>query len=200
MSAASWIVSQARGSGVGLHVFTTAGSVDLLHFLWESGRSIGAVIMTFHFVAQETYRYGASFLESALELVPLTSRFARFVVPVERPSEWLLARVATVPQGKGFGYSLVAEAFFNFGYAGCLLFVLLGAFVGRYYYGYLKTGSTYMFLMAASVAVMLSLHMRNDSGSFLRTLLISFIMFFVLKRLSESTGSVADAAANSFPD
>jgi len=57
-----------------------------------------------------------------------------------------------------------------------------------------------MFLMAASVAVMLSLHMRNDSGSFLRTLLISFIMFFVLKRLSESTGSVADAAANSFPD
>jgi len=133
MSAASWIVSQARGSGVGLHVFTTAGSVDLLHFLWESGRSIGAVIMTFHFVAQETYRYGASFLESALELVPLTSRFARFVVPVERPSEWLLARVATVPQGKGFGYSLVAEAFFNFGYAGCLLFVLLRAFVGPYY-------------------------------------------------------------------
>ncbi|HMD36579.1 MAG TPA: O-antigen polysaccharide polymerase Wzy [Vicinamibacterales bacterium] len=186
MSAASWIVSQARDSGVGLHVFTlTTASVNLLHFLWESGRSIGAVIMTFHFVGQEPYRYGASFLESALELVPLTSRFARSVVPVERPSEWLLARVATVPQGKGFGYSLVAEAFFNFGYAGCLLFVLLGAFVGRYYFGYLKTGSTYLFLMASSVAVMLSLHMRNDSGSFLRTLLISFIMFHVLKRVSE---------------
>jgi len=187
MSAASWIVSQARESGVGLHVFTlTDGSVNLLHLPWESGRSIGAVIMTCHFMAVETYRYGASFLESALEIVPLTSRFARSLIPVERPSEWLLARVGTVPQGRGFGYSLVAEAFFNFGYAGCLLFILLGAFVGRYYYGYLKTGSTYMFLMASSVAVMLSLHMRNDSGSFLRTLLISFIMLFLIKRLSES--------------
>jgi O-antigen polysaccharide polymerase Wzy len=201
MSAASWIVSQARESGVGLHVFTlTDESINLLHFPWESGRSIGAVIMTCHFVAHETYRYGASFLESALEIVPLTSRFARWLIPVERPSEWLLARVGTVPQGKGFGYSLVAEAFFNFGYAGCLLFILLGAFVGRYYYGYLKTGSTYMFLMASSVAVMLSLHMRNDSGSFLRTLLISFIILFVLKRVSESARNGVDAAANSFSD
>ncbi|MSQ48413.1 MAG: O-antigen polysaccharide polymerase Wzy [Deltaproteobacteria bacterium] len=202
LSAVSWIVSQARGSGVGLHVFSVSEGqeLNLLHFFWEAGRTQGTVIMTMHFVAQEAYRWGASFLQSTLETIPMTSNVIRSYVHIDRPSEWLLAKVATVNEGQGFGYSLVAEAFLNFGYLGCLLFFFLGAFVGRNYFGFLRTGSRYMYLMATSVAVMLSLHMRNDSGSSLRTLIISFMMFAVLHRMSlgERPKRISDAGENSF--
>jgi oligosaccharide repeat unit polymerase len=186
LSSLSWIVSQARGGGVGLHVFSMAEDqgVNLLHFFWEAGRTIGTVIMTMHFMANESYRLGTSFLSNVFEMLPLASNVIRDYVPVDRPSEWLVGRAASLASGEGFGFSMVAESFFNFGYLGCLVFLGLGTFIGRYYFGFLRTGSRYKYLVATIVAVMLTLHMRNDSGSYLRTLLISLVVLQALHRLS----------------
>ena len=46
----------------------------------------------------------------------------------------MIAHSSDVGLGQGLGYSLVAEVYLNFGFAGCLLFLLVGWATARQYY------------------------------------------------------------------
>lgn len=119
----------------------------------EMGGSIGPLMYTLMLIpAEETYRYGSSYLNYFLDVIPnvglqadsSTSREA--VLQILRsqgreaallkmnPGDW--ASFHIIPEqfafGGGAGYSGIAEPYFNFGYAGILVyFVALGLFLGR---------------------------------------------------------------------
>jgi oligosaccharide repeat unit polymerase len=183
-AALSWIVTQARGEAVGLNVFVPKNDIDFLHLFWEMGRTIGVVMMTMEFMVDESFRFGSSFFGSALTFVPLSADLLKAVMTSERPSEWLVLRADNLGAGQGYGYSLVAESYYNFWFFGCLLFLALGVLVGRYYFSFIRTGSRYHYLLAMTTAAILSLQMRNDSGAYLRTLLWGYFIILIIKTLT----------------
>lgn len=188
-SAMSWIVSQARGGGLGFNIFTLPennSSMNILHFFWEAGRTIQTVIMTMHYVAKESLRQGTTFLSNLLDLVPTASNIWRDYLVLERPSEWLVERASVLKPGHAYGYSLVAEAYFNFGSWGFLLFLFLGVFVGRFYFNYVKTRDPFSYFVSMITALLLSLHMRNDSGSYFRILLLSFFLLWGVRQITQA--------------
>jgi len=138
-------------------------------------------MMTMEFMVNERFHLGSSFFESALEFIPFSSNLLKALMTFERPSEWLVLRADNLGVGQGYGYSLVAESYYNFWFFGCLLFLALGFFIGRYYFIFIRTGSRYHYLLAMFTAVLLSLHMRNDSGSYLRTFMWGCFIILMIK-------------------
>jgi hypothetical protein len=183
-SALSFVVDHARAFGLGLRVFDlsqTGRSIDLLAILSNVGGSVKTVLRTFAFSQTTGLWYGRSIADAAINLVPrpLTAA-AGFDTVFVRPHEWLVAHSADVGVGESLGYSLVAEAYLNFGFAGCLLFALLGWYVGRQFFRHAVTGDRIAWLSAYNVAVVLSLHMRNDVAAYLRVLVYGWLMIEAL--------------------
>ena len=187
-SALSFTIDHARAYGIGLQVFDlsrTGRSIDLLHIFSNAGGVIKTVLRTMAFSSGRTFFYGRSILDAVVYLLP-----RRLVDGVGlgtgfvRPSDWLLAYSGDVPMGEGMGYSLVAEAYLNFGYVGCLLFLALGWFVGRQYATYLRSGDRVAWVHASNVAVVLSLHMRSDAAAYLRVLVYGWLLIEALRWIS----------------
>jgi len=99
--------------------------------LSEMGGTMSTLAYTMDLVPNDReYEYGKSYFFAALTIVPNIFGTARHP-SVERgtASEWLVRTVSynTASQGGGLGYSFLAEAYLNFGWAGPpLVMILLG--------------------------------------------------------------------------
>lgn len=188
LAAMSCVISYARDAvGLGWNVFNLAASgrkVNLWQSVWDAQQG-GIVARTMHFVSQDgEFLYGRSIFDALVYLLP---RFivdgAGFHTGFSVPSEWLVQLSGDVPAGGGLGFSLVAEAYLNFGITGCLLFLYVGWFISKNYFRYVFLKDRYALLHALNFSLILSLHMRNDIGSYMRYLVYGFLFIEILKRL-----------------
>jgi len=185
MSAISFIVVNARVEGLGFQVFkfgSTGKELDLLYFLWELGGVIRNVIRTMVFIVPGGFAHGLTFLDAFVYLLP------KFYLDglgyqsiVQRPSEWIIEHSGDIPYGGGIGYSLVAEAYYNFGMPGCLLFAFIGWFVARNYFKYVLTGDRFSLLHSLNIVTILSLHMRNDVIGYMRFIVYGSLFIELLR-------------------
>jgi oligosaccharide repeat unit polymerase len=184
----SRIITEIRDKAIGiisLLDFDGYDSFDFFHLFWEAGRVIRNVSWTMHFMDSDYYRFGSTYLEAVLVAIPFSKNFLEEnLFTFERPSDWLISRVETLGPGVGLGYSQIAESFLNFGFFGAALFLVLGYFAGYFYFNFIKNGRYDYYLISMSVALMLILHMRNDSAAFLRLILWEIIIIYAIRKYS----------------
>jgi len=202
LSVVSFIIESSRVQGVGLNVFNfsaTGKEISFLHFFWELGGVIRNVIRTMAFMGEQGIVHGQTFFNSFVYLLPKFYLDGLGFHPgVLRPSEWLIEHSGDIPYGGGIGYSLVAEAYYNFGLIGCLLFLFIGWFVSRNYFKYILTGDRFALLHSLNIVIILSLHMRNDTEAYLRyivygSLFIEMLRWLNSKNLSQPAISEVDS-------
>jgi hypothetical protein len=189
-SALSFIVDHSRDYGLGLQVFdlsSSGRSVDYLHIFSNAGGVIRNLLRTMEF-SEGHFWWGRSFVDSVIYLMPRAA-----IDPLGlysgalRPSEWLIAASGDVHIGEGLGYSLVAEAYLNFGYGGCLLFSVIGGMIGHSFFSFRLCDNRVAWINAYIIAVTLSLHMRNDSATYLRVIFYGLVLTAIVRYMSRSS-------------
>lgn len=197
-SAASYVIDNDRDTGLGFHVFKFSDSgkqnIDLWYLFYQNGQDIRAILRTMAFSQESHPKYGESFLDAALSVVPAPIlKQIGYEQPIQ-PSVWLATSSPDVGYYNGIGYSLVAEMYYNFRMYGCLGFFLIGWFLSSSYFRYVLYKDIFSCLSALVVAVIFTLHMRSDSGVYMRVLLYSFAVVALLRH--ERTAVVAKALLN----
>ena len=184
-SALSFIIDHTRGSGLGLEILNfqrTGLSVDLFNIFWNAGSVVKTVLRTMAFTADTGLWGGRSFFSAFLSLMPtplwnalgLSWNFLR-------PSVWLVENSSDVPLGGGLGYSLVGESYLNFGVAGFLIFFPLGWFLARQFRKGNRDPRSFGHLNSLNVAILLTLHMRNDFQTYFRTIVWGLLIVQMLR-------------------
>ncbi len=173
-AAASWIMVQTRAVGVGLQMLTSVNTehpISLWHIVWNTGATLNTVLRTMTFMAATGPIHGRSFAEALVYVIP--GPLVKLVAPgwmVLPPSQWLIIQSPDVPDGAGLGYSLVAEAFLNFGLSGSLIFAFIGWLVAYLFFGFRFKRDVFAGLQSLNLVVLLSLQLRNDSITYVRVL------------------------------
>jgi oligosaccharide repeat unit polymerase len=157
--------------------------------LFEAGTSVLTIVYTLDLIpAEKPYGWGVSYVRAFFHLIPnigLTP--GKSFLPealVSSPSHWLTARINPIKyeQGGGYGYSVCAEWYFNFG--------LPGVFVGMAFVGYMlcffrerqrrgplwQAWSAFFFSMSALIV-------RNILGAPLKAATWSFVALWVVAGL-----------------
>ena len=135
--------------------------------------------------------FGQSIVDAIIYLIPRAIVDGLgFATGFVRPSEWIIEMSSDVPVGGGMGYSLVAEAYLNFGMGGCVLFAFIGWFIAKHFYSYVFHKDRFGALHAFNVAIIFSLHMRSDMGTYLRALVYGFILIEILRVMQRNTLSL----------
>ncbi len=185
LSGVSFIIDNARGSGLGLNVFsfsaTNKDNVDFLYFFYQNGMIIRDVLRTMEFSQIDGPVYGKSLGDAALSAIPkpILNVFGYREPTV--PSMWLVENSPDVPLDHGIGYSLVAEAYYNFGMWGCLLFALIGFGISTGYFRYIFFADIFAIVLTLDIAVLLMLQMRNDLSSYFRLIVYAALVLAFLK-------------------
>lgn len=185
LAAGSFVIEHSRISGIGFGILDFNNSnveLDVFHIFWETGGVIRNVIRTIYFMGKDGYLYGESFINTIIYLLPKPILdILGFHPQILRPSEWLVLNSGDVPYGGGLGYSLVAEAYFNFGYFGAVIFFIISFFISRQSMAYFKTKNIFYYIDAMNISIVLAFHMRNDSEAFLRYIVYGFILTAILR-------------------
>lgn len=200
-AAASWVMSEARATGVGLHVFslsTAEEGISLWHLVWNSGGSVRAVLRTMAFTADAGPEYGKTFAEALVYVIPSPIVSAAWPEFNPRPpSVWMLDESLDVPRGEpvGMGYSLIAESFLNFRELGCALFLVLGWIIAYSYFRFRLYRDRFSGLQAANLVVLLALHLRNDSMTYARVLVWGAALIWIARWIDRRGRERAPSAA-----
>lgn len=175
----SRVITETRKEGVGLNLLNPNVDMDLLHLFWEMGRSINTVFMSIDYTGYNIFP-GQSFLVSGFSVFPGFTRLVTDLFNYVRPSQWLVDNSLGLATGEGFGFSVVAETYLNFGLFGIFLFFILGYFIGRTYKRSVVRKKSIMFLFILYLAILLALGFRNDSESYARQLLMAYPILILL--------------------
>lgn len=186
-SASSYIIDHTREAGLGFHIFdfaSTGRELDFVHIFWNSGSVVKTVLRTIEFSASSGLIYGRSFFDALVYLIPrpIVDGLG-FRTGFVTPSVWLVEQSGDLNFGEGLGYSLVAESYLNFGWLGALIFVPLGAFVGWHYFEGRERRDSFSLLLAYNVAILYSLHMRNEVGTYLRAIVYGYMLIEMTRRI-----------------
>lgn len=188
-SAISFIIDHTRQLGLGLKIFdfsSTERYINLFHIFWNAGGTIETVLRTMEFSAESGLIYGQSIADAVIYLFPRAIVDGLgFQTGFITPSEWLVERSSDVPVGGGLGYSLVAEAYLNFGVYGCFLFAVIGWFLAKKYFDFIFSQNIFAALHAFNVAIIFSLHMRSEIGVSLRSIIYGFIFIEIFRSLAK---------------
>ncbi len=153
----------------------------------EMGSSAMAFVYTLDFIPSESpYRWGMSYLGGALELVPnfgLTPGKSFVLTNVDySPSAWITRELAPAwfDMGGGFGYSMDAEAYFNFGMPAVL--------IGMTFFGWLTArvrnssqGSALKLVWSAMFLAAMSMYVRNIFGYPLKVAVWPIVGLFTIR-------------------
>jgi oligosaccharide repeat unit polymerase len=139
--------------------------------LSEMGGSMIAPAYTIRFVPTDhAYELGSSYAYGVLSLIP--NLFWPVHPAAEHsPSKWLVekAEPATARAGGGLGYSVIAEAYLNFGFLGAgVPMVLLGWGIGRLSRWTDVNYKVWKLGLVAIVLVPLLMYARAEAGNVLR--------------------------------
>lgn len=184
ISAASFVVSAGRALGLGAQVFDVAGpgAVDLLSLFHEQGRSIEVVLRTMDLTQSTGLMYGRTFADAAVSIIPLPVLDLMGYKFENSLANQLVDNAPDLGPDEGFGSSLIAELYYNFGMVGCLAFLAIGWFISRAYFRYRFSGNIFLGLKVMTVAIMYTVMMRYDAGSCWRLLVYAFIVVAIMEK------------------
>lgn len=123
--------------------------------------------------AERPYDYGASYGLSALTAFPNLFWDVHPALRYGSPETWLVRRVApwTAVRGGGLGFSFIAEAYLNFGLAGCAILIgILGFLLARSVWWAEGVGHPLAFALVASALAGSVKYVRADSTELVRPL------------------------------
>ena len=189
-SAASYIIAETRDQSVGFGIFdfnNLGKNIDFLNLFWSAGGVIRNVIRTFYFAEVSPPLYGSSFLYGFLIVIPspILDWFGLLhFFYIDRPSQWLINNSSDVPENSGLGFSLIAEVYLNFKLWGCLAFFPLGWFFATQFIIFLRASISYTNIFILSCAIFLTLGIRNDSVTWIRYMVYTYIILLFYKQLS----------------
>jgi len=149
------------------------------------------------FSARTGLEHGRSFADALIYFVP--GPLVKLIAPgwtVEPPSEWVLKQSSDMAPGEGLGYSLVAEAFLNFGMWGCLLFLAIGWLVAYHYFRFRFRRDIFSALQSLNLVVLLSLHLRNDSITYVRVLIWAALLIWSARLLNNRSSQTVNESIN----
>jgi len=157
--------------------------------LFEAGTSVLTYAYTLDLIPSEkSYGWGISYLRAFLHLLPnLGLTPGKSFMPdvlVSSPSQWLTARIhpAKYEQGGGYGYSVGAEWYFNFGMPGVLVGMIFMGYLLCFFRKKLQAGPLWL-VWSALFFSMLELIVRNIIGAPLKAATWSFIALWAVSGL-----------------
>ena len=143
-------------------------AIEEMGGIWETvGHTITLV------PAERPYDYGASYGLSALTVLPNLFWEVHPALLYGSPETWLVRRVApwAAARGGGLGFSFIAEAYLNFGVAGCVLIIgALGFLLARAVRWAEGVGHPLAFALVASALAASVKYVRADSTELVRPL------------------------------
>jgi oligosaccharide repeat unit polymerase len=172
-----------------------SGTAELVsRTVGEMGQSASAIVYTEKLVpAKQGHIYGASFLLAAYEIIPnlgLSKRWRTENWPLSwNPSYWLAWTLDPnyAAGGGGFGFSMAAEWYYNFGIVGVWLGgVLVGFFVARARNN--ASSSPLALVWSATLFAAASIWVRNIVGYPLRVALWPLFGLWVIYRVTRALG------------
>lgn len=200
LSAASFVIASGREAGLGTHVFNFADTgrenLDLLEIFYEQGRSVTVVLRTMDLTGRSGLMYGRTFLDSAVSIVPLPLLEVVGYGYTKPLADRIVDTSPDIALAGGWGSSLIAELYYNFGMLGCLGFLVIGWYVSKSYFNFVNSANIYSGLKVMTVVSMYTMMMRNDSGSCWRLLIYAFIIITLLKRKREDAFVEQELARN----
>jgi hypothetical protein len=141
----------------------------------------------------ENYKYGRTYLASFLGLVTprfLTQNFAADFI--DTPAFWYKRWYAPDMVGVGLDFSMLAEAYMNFGPWMLLLLLGLGAFVG-YASSVIRCSGSAMSVYVCVVCITaMCFGVRNDSNALFKTVAYFNLFVWLLVRLTSSKRASRD--------
>ncbi len=141
----------------------------------EMGGTWETVAHTITLVPTERpYDYGASYGLSALTVLPNLFWDVHPALRYGSPETWLVRRVApwAAVRGGGLGFSFIAEAYLNFGFAGCVIIIgALGFLLARAVRWAEGIGHPLAFAFVASALAASAKYVRADSTELVRPLI-----------------------------
>jgi oligosaccharide repeat unit polymerase len=165
--------------------------------LFEAGTSVLTYAYTLDLIpAEKPYGWGISYVRAFLHLIPnLGLTPGKSFMPdnlVSNPGHWLTERIhpAKYEQGGGYGYSVGAEWYFNFGLPGVLIGMTLMGYMLCFFRERQCRGALWM-VWSALLFTMFALIVRNIIGAPLKAATWSFVALWgvssLLRVLTRST-------------
>jgi len=150
-----------------------------IQILSEMGGSMQTISHTLDLVpATRPYEYGSTYYYALTAVIPNIFWDIHPAVEHGSPNRWLTMTVApaTWDRGGGIGYSMIAEAYFNFGLIGsAFMMIIIGYIIARLHYWDAK----FMLASKATIAVIMSSLLfwpRQDVNIFVRSVFITAIL------------------------
>ena len=107
----------------------TKNSNTIIKIASEMGGSMSPLIETMNLIPnQYDYKYGKSYLASIVAVVPSALIGGQSMTNEANLAEWLMGALKL---DYGPGYSLVAEAYYNYGWIGLPFIIILGIFYSK---------------------------------------------------------------------
>lgn len=160
-------------------------NIGLLQSAQEAGGTMTTVFRTVAVVpARDRFRYGMSLVDGLLRVVPNVSGETGGVFARESPSQWLTRTTAprSYRQSVGLAYSIVAEAYLNWGYLGPpILLGGLGFLTRRLFDRAFYNRNPFRMVLAMIWIATLANWVRNDAFSFWKPIIWPFVLMYALR-------------------
>lgn len=166
-SLGSGILGLDPGAVQALADFVKEEPFDILRAMTSSIPGQAVLSQTMVFVPGfEEFRYGATYLESLRSLV--MPNILSGTYDLQTPAFWFKEVYAPERTGHGFDFSMLAEAYMNFGSFGPLVFFFIGGLLAIVSRAIRTAVSPVMVLWSVIILVDLIVGLRNDSNAVLK--------------------------------
>lgn len=169
----------------------------------EMGRSMNTIGYSLELVPGEReYDYGMGYLYSALTIVPNIGADLHPAAKKVQYGKWLTAQVNPwlADRGGGVGFSFVAEAYVNFGWAGAPLFIMLVGFLLAQLLNWsIRDNDAGRLAVMAAFMAFLLMYARGEFISIVRPLVWFSLGPYVLVNIARGAIARSRIASRRFP-
>ncbi len=168
-----------------LSTYTSMESLPLTFLFEEGSTTYRSIAYSIKYIPEEkNYSYGSSYLWGMTTIIP--NIFGGDVHPAAKqinPSEWLglTFNPEQIKKGNGFGFSIIAEAYYNFGLIGiALIMFMLGYYISCLENLIRKSNNLFFILLLAISLQNLIWGIRNIFQSVVRFIAWEVVLLFVI--------------------
>lgn len=146
--------------------------------------------------SDRAYDYGASYLYSALTILPNFFWEVHPTIMRGTLADWLVDKVNPyiAARGGGYGFSFVAESYANFGWYGLLVMLILGLFLGYFTLRVTDVDNPFILIFVACFMPQAMFFVRGESALLVRSIAwyallptaVAFMLYKLMKKYRHS--------------